>query len=106
MCAGPGGGAGGDRDCLGDWFLCLCWLEDEGLSSTVTAGKPGLLSGLQTTPRSSAWLQSLTPQPLERHSAIEASVPLQRTLSNQITPNTRKSGKSSNKGKSIKRLVF
>lgn len=89
--AGAEGGAGGDTDCGG--VLCLGWLgwflEGEGGSCTV-AGAPGLLSGLQMTPRSSAWVQSLIPQPLERHSAMESSVPVQRTLSNQIKPNSEK----------------
>lgn len=96
MWAGAAGAAGVDADCGADGggFLCLGWLgwflEDEGACSKETGGEPGLLSGLQMTPRSSAWVQSLIPQPLERHSAIECSVPLQRTLSNQIKPSSKR----------------
>lgn len=41
---------------------------------------------VHTTPLSSLWLQSVTPQPLEAHSARELSVPEQRILSSQMGP--------------------
>lgn len=41
---------------------------------------------VQITPVSSLWLQSVTPQPLDSHSAKELSVPEQRMLSSQMGP--------------------
>lgn len=53
---------------------------------TLSERKPRWRWGWHTTPTSSEWLQSLTPQPLDLHWSRVLSVPRQRTLSSQMGP--------------------
>lgn len=66
--------------------VCTVCLTSTSLLLTLMCLNPGMRFCVQTTPTSSECLQSETPNPFELQSEIDASLPVQCTLSNKIGP--------------------